>query len=123
MKPKLICLIFSITTLFGSGGYDHGTSAGKANWDISFTWNPFNYFEQGQTYAILGYGLTKRIDVHTYFSYPKDGKSNYYGGLFYQFLNTKRLDLATAVGIRAFTMDTKTNLFFPSEHGVRSYYF
>ena len=36
-----------------SGGYDQGTSAGKGNWDISLTWNAFNYFEQGQSVVLV----------------------------------------------------------------------
>ena len=74
MKLKLISLIISFSIILGAGGYDHGTAAGKGNWDISLTWNLFNYFEQGQSYAILGYGLTEKIDIHAYYSsIKKDG--------------------------------------------------
>ena len=96
-----------------SGGYDHGTSAGKGNWDISLTWNPFNYFEQGQSYMVLGYGLTKRLDIHGYYSAIHNGSDNYYGGLSYQFLNTPFLDLSTAVGMRAYTDNSNIHLFLP----------
>ena len=96
-----------------SGGYDHGTSAGKGNWDISLTWNPFNYFAQGQSYVVLGYGLAKRLDIHGYYSATHNGGDNYYGGLSYQFLNTRFLDLSTAVGMRAYTDNSNLHLFLP----------
>jgi len=96
-----------------SGGYDHGTAAGKGNWDISLTWNPFNYFEQGQSYVVLGYGLTKRLDIHGYYSLMSNGSDNYYGGLSYQFLDTPFLDLSTAVGMRAYTDNRDLHLFMP----------
>ena len=79
-KTKLLSFLLPIF-LMASGGYDHGTSAGKGNWDISLTWNPFNYFEQGQSYVVLGYGLTKRLDIHGYYSATHNGGDNYYGGL------------------------------------------
>ena len=107
MKLKLIYLLISFSTIFATGGYDHGTSAGKGNLDLSLTWNPFNYFEQGQSYAVIGYGLTDRLDIHAYYSYMKELKnSNYYGGLFYQLLNSKYFDLSTAIGMRAFKDNT-----------------
>ena len=96
-----------------SGGYDHGTAAGKGNWNISLTWNPFNYFEHGQSYMVLGYGLTKRLDIHGYYSAIHNGSDNYYGGLSYQFLNTPFLDLSTAVGMRAYTDNSVLHLFLP----------
>jgi len=96
-----------------SGGYDHGTSAKKGNWDISLTWNPFNYFEQGQSYAVLGYGLTNRLDIHGYYSYIHSGNGNYYGGFSYQFYKSKHLDLSTAIGVRKYTNETTTHLFLP----------
>ncbi|MBT5775905.1 MAG: hypothetical protein HOH90_00915, partial [Candidatus Marinimicrobia bacterium] len=111
-KTKLLTLLLPIL-LMASGGYDHGTSAGKGNWDISLTWNPFNYFEQGQSYIVLGYGLTKRLDIHGYYSATHNGGNNYYGGLSYQFLNTPFLDLSTAVGMRAYTDNSNIHLFFP----------
>ena len=96
-----------------SGGYDHGTSAGRGNWDISLTWNPFNYFEQGQSYMVLGYGLTKRLDIHGYYSATHNSSDNYYGGLSYQFLNVPFLDLSTAVGLRAYADNRNLHLFLP----------
>ena len=113
MNTKLINLILFTTTVFGSGGYDHGTSAGKGNLDLSLTWNLFNYFDQGQSYAILGYGLTKRMDIQAYYSSTKEDDNNYYSGLFYQFLDTKRLDLATAIGVRAYSKNSDIHFFFP----------
>ena len=111
-KTKLLFLFLPIA-LMASGGYDHGTSAGKGNWDISLTWNPFNYFEQGQSYMVLGYGLTKRLDIHGYYSGTHKSGNNYYGGLSYQFLDTPFLDLSTAVGIRAYTDNSNIHLFLP----------
>ena len=96
-----------------SGGYDHGTSAGKGNLDVSLTWNLFNYFEQGQSYVVLGYGLTKRLDIHGYYSATHNGGDNYYGGLSYQFLDTPFLDLSTPVGMRSYTDNRKMHLFLP----------
>ena len=112
MKRKLIKLIILSTTLLASGGYDSGTSAGKGNWDISLTWNPFNFFEQGQSYAILGYGLTEKIDLHAYYSSSDKSNNNYYAGVFYQFINSKTFDIATAIGIRGYSESSKIHLFF-----------
>ena len=119
MNPKLITMTLFISIIFGSGGYDHGTSAGKGNWDISLTWNPFNYFEQGQSYVVLGYGLTKRLDIHGYYSATHNGGNNYYGGFSYQFLNTPFLDLSTAVGMRAYTDNSNMHLFLPQQNLLR----
>ncbi len=110
---KLIPLFLFFANLFASGGYDHGTAAGKGNWDISLTWNPFNYFEQGQSYAVLGYGLTDRLDIHGYYSYTHRGNDNYYGGFSYQFYKSKRVDLSTAIGMRKYRHESTTHLFFP----------
>ena len=110
-KRTKLFLLFLPIVLMASGGYDHGTSAGKGNWDVSLTWNPFNYFEQGQSYVVLGYGLTKQLDIHGYYSTTHNGGDNYYGGLSYQFLNTPFLDLSTAVGMRAYTDNSKIHLF------------
>jgi len=109
---KLLSLLLPIF-LMASGGYDHGTSAGKGNWDISLTWNPFNYFEQGQSYVVLGYGLTKRLDIHGYYSSTNIGGDNYYGGFYYQFLDTPSLDLSTAIGMRAYRYNSELHLFLP----------
>ena len=111
-KTKLLTLLLPIL-LMASGGYDHGTSAGKGNWDISLTWNPFNYFEQGQSYAIFGYGLTNRLDIHGYYSYTHKGNDNYYGGFSYQFYKSKRIDLSTAIGVRKYRKESTTHIFLP----------
>ena len=111
-KTKLLPLFLPIL-LIASGGFDHGTAAGKGNWDISLTWNPFNYFDQGQSYAVLGYGLTNRLDIHGYYSYTHIGNNNYYGGFSYQFYKSKRLDLSTAIGIRKYRNEKTTHLFLP----------
>jgi len=110
---KLIALFLYFAILMASGGYDHGTSAGKGNWDISLTWNPFNYFEQGQSYAIFGYGLTNRLDIHGYYSYTHKGNDNYYGGFSYQFYKSNRIDLSTAIGIRKYRNEPTTHIFLP----------
>ena len=113
IRKKLIYLYLFFSIVFASGGYDHGTAAGKGNWDISLTWNPFNYFDQGQSYAVLGYGLTHRLDIHGYYSYTHIGNNNYYGGFSYQFYKSKRLDLSTAIGIRKYRNEKTTHLFLP----------
>ena len=113
MKSKVIYIITSLSIIFASGGYDHGTSAGKGIIDISITLNPFNYFKQGQTYAIIGYGLTDRIDIHGYYSYIHSGADNYYGGVFYQFFDGKYLDLSTAIGVRFITGIADKHIFSP----------
>jgi hypothetical protein len=115
MNSKLINIILFSTFLFASesGGFDHGSSAGKGNWDISLTWNPFNYFEQGQSYVVLGHGLTHKLDIHGYYSATHNGGDNYYGGFSYQFYRTNRLDLSTAIGIRKYVNETNTHLFLP----------
>ena len=111
-KTKLLFLFLPIV-LMASGGYDHGTSAGKGNWDISLTWNPFNYFEQGQSYVILGYGLTNRFDIHGYYSHVSRGNDNYYVGFLYQFYRSKFIDLSTAIGVRKYRKVKTTHLFIP----------
>jgi len=110
---KLISLILIFTVLFASGGYDHGTSAGKGNWDISLTWNPFNHFEQGQSYGVFGHGLTERLDIHGYYSYTHKANDNYYGGFSYQFYKSNRIDLSTAIGIRKYRNEATTHIFLP----------
>ena len=110
---KLIPIFLFFAILFASGGYDHGTSAGKGNWDISLTWNPFNYFEQGQSYAVFGYGLTERLDIHGYYSYTHKGNDNYYGGFSYQFYKSNRIDLSTAIGVRKYQNEPTIHIFSP----------
>jgi len=112
-RAILISLIFSISITFASGAYDHGTAAGKGNIDISLTWNPFNYFKQGQSYAIFGYGISDRFDFHGYYSRFYNGDNNYYYGLFYQLYQSRRLDLSTAIGFRKYNNQNTTHLFIP----------
>ena len=113
MKRYFIILSLALVPLFPSGGYDHGTSTGKSLLELDFTWNPFNYFEQGQSYVVLGYGLTDRLDIHGYYSIHTEGFHTYYAGLFYQFLRSEKVDLATAVGMRINRKNKKRDLFLP----------
>ncbi len=112
MRIITIVLIWGIT-LWGGSGYDHGTAAGKGNLDISLTWNPLDYFENGQSYVVLGYGITDKIDIHGYYSRPVNNNDNYYAGLFYQFYESNRIDLATAIGLRKYINDDKQHIFIP----------
>jgi hypothetical protein len=113
VKQYLIILSLAIVPLFPSGGYDHGTSTGKGLLELDFTWNPFNIFEQGQSYVVLGYGLTNRLDIHGYYSIHTEGFHSYYAGLFYQFLRSEKVDLATAVGMRINRENKNSDLFLP----------
>ena len=114
MNRLIIILVFGIVIpLFGSGGYDHGTSTGKGQLELDFTWNPFDIIEFGQSYIVIGLGLTDHLDIHGYYSRQTDNQDNYYYGLFYQFVDTKYLDLATAVGRRHYTISETNDLFFP----------
>ena len=112
-KNVIIIILILVIPLFSSGGYDHGTSTGKGQLELNFTWNPFNLIEFGQTYIVFGYGLTNRLDIHGYYSKHTDHQDNYYYGLFYQFVDTKYLDLATAIGRRQYTVSNIKDLFFP----------
>ena len=105
-----ICLSNS---LYASGGYDNGTSIGKGNLGIDLTWNPFNYWDDGQSYTVISYGIAKKLDFHGYYSIPAKGPANYYIGGFYQFFNNSYLDLATAVGIRSYVSKSEKHIFFP----------
>ncbi len=113
MKKFLIILSLAVVPLYPSGGYDHGTSTGKGLLELDFTWNPFNIFEQGQSYVVLGYGLTDRLDIHGYYSIHTEGFHTYYAGLFFQFLRSEKIDLATAVGRRINRENKNSDLFFP----------
>ena len=114
IKKIILIIIFVLPSLtFASGGYDNGTATGKGKFRLDVTWNPFNQFDFGQTYAVISYGITNRLDVLGYISDHAGTYGTWYGGIFYQFLDTKRLDLATAVGIRRrFNMDW-THVFLP----------
>ena len=113
MKQFFIILSLAVVPLYPSGGYDHGTSTGKGLLELDFTWNPFNIFEQGQSYVVLGYGLTDRLDIHGYYSIHTEGFHTYYAGLFFQFLRSEKIDLATAVGMRINRENKNTDLFLP----------
>ena len=113
MKKFFIIFSLAAVPLFPSGGYDHGTATGKGLLELDFTWNPFNMFEQGQSYVVFGYGLAKRIDVHGYYSVHTEGFHTYYAGLFFQFLKSDKVDLATAVGTRINRKNKNSDLFFP----------
>ena len=90
---------FSPSIVIASGGYDNGTATGKGRLGLDLTWNPFNYFPEGQSYIVASYGFSEKFDIHGYYSIPASGSDNYYLGLFYQFHKNKYLDLATAIGI------------------------
>jgi hypothetical protein len=113
VKQYLIILSLAVVPLFPSGGYDHGTSTGKGLLELDFTWNPFNIFEQGQSYVVLGYGFTERLDIHGYYSIHTEGFHTYYTGLFFQFLRSEKIDLATAVGMRINRENKNSDLFLP----------
>ena len=113
MKRYLIIFSLAAVPLFPSGGYDHGTATGKGLLELDFTWNPFNIFEQGQSYVVLGYGLTNRLDIHGYYSIHTEGFHTYYAGLFYQFLRSDKIDLATAAGMRINRENKNSDLFLP----------
>ncbi len=112
-KSVIIIILISITPILSSGGYDHGTSTGKGQLELDFTWNPLDLIEFGQTYIVIGYGLTNRLDIHGYYAHQTDKQDNYYYGIFYQFVDIKYLDLATAIGIRQYTISNTKDLFFP----------
>ncbi len=99
--------------LIASGAYDNGTATGKGKLSLDLTWNPFNYFQEGQSYIVLGYGISNKLDVHGYYSKPAKGSSNYYIGLYYQFFDNKLLDLSSAIGIRNYIPSSTTHLFAP----------
>ena len=109
----LITLFCNISIIDASGGYTNGSAAGKGNLDIDLTWNPFNYIKNGQTYAVVSFGLTKTFDIHGYYSIPTNGPENYYLGIFHQFYKNKFLSLATAVGFRKYNNSSEMHLFSP----------
>jgi len=114
MKIKiLLATLILCSAVNASGGFDNGTSTGKGKFQLDLTWNPWNKFDFGQSYAVISYGLTSKFDIHSYISYHADSNITFYGGLFYQFLDRKKLHLATAIGVRK-NMDYDWNhLFLP----------
>ena len=113
MKYRFILIILNFSILLASGGFDNGTSTGKGKFKLDLTWNPFNKISFGQSYAVLSYGLTSKLDIHSYFANHTSGFNTWYAGIFYQFYDSERLDLATAVGIRRRTDQDWTHVFFP----------
>ena len=115
LLPILILYLF-VCPLFSSGAYDNGTSTGKGKLQIDLTWNPFNYFKNGQSYVVLGYGLTNKLDLHGYYSDHgnyNNGVNSYYYGIFYQIHGSKHLDLSTAIGKRKMADLDYNHIFFP----------
>ena len=109
-------IIILFNTAFPSGAFDHGTSTGKNKIQIDLTWNPFNYFEYGQNYVVISYGITDKLDFHAYYvdhGNYNNGVDSYYFGLFYQFIDSKYLDLASAIGRRKMKNLTYYHIFFP----------
>lgn len=107
----LIFIILILTNSYSSGGYDHGSPTGKGNLQIDLTWNPFDIIEYGQSYIVLSYGITNKIDFHTYFSRESDGTEQLYYGLMTTFFQNKHLDLSTAIGKR--DRLEESHFFFP----------
>ena len=68
---------FLSTIAIASGGYDNGTATGKGKLGLDLTWNPFNYFPEGQSYLVLSYGFSDKFDIHGYYSIPASGSDNY----------------------------------------------
>ena len=113
----IIFLSLFISELSSSGAYDHGSSTGKGNFQVDITVNPFNIFEHGQSYVVLSYGITEKFDINGYYADHgnyNNGIDSYYLGLFYQFYNSTRLDLATAIGKRKMLNNNNNkDIFFP----------
>ena len=108
-----VIFYYSTSIVIASGGYDNGTATGKGKLGLDMTWNPFNYFPEGQSYIVASYGFSEKFDLHSYYSVPANGSDNYYLGLFYQFYKNNNLDLATAVGIRQYRPKSSRHLFTP----------
>ena len=116
IRLSIIFFVLFVSMVWASGGYDNGTSTGKGKLQIDLTWNPFNYFEYGQSYIVFGYGITNKLDIHGYYcdhGNYHNGVDSYYYGIFYQFLDSKFLDLATAVGRRKMMDLDYGHFFFP----------
>ena len=116
IRLSIIFFVLFVSMVWASGGYDHGTATGKGKLQLDLTWNPFNIFENGQSYVVFGYGITNRLDIHGYYcdhGNYNNGVDSYYYGLFYQFLDSKYLDLATAFGKRKMMDLDYGHFFFP----------
>ena len=110
---KLISFFLFFSVLFGSGGFDNGTATGRGKFQLDLTWNPFDKIEFGQTYGVISYGITDRFDLHGYISRHAGPYYTWYGGLFYQFYNSNKINLGTAIGIRKRFDESLTHLFSP----------
>ena len=108
-----VIFYYSTSIVIASGGYDNGTATGKGKLGLDLTWNPFNYFPEGQSYIVASYGFSEKFDIHGYYSIPASGSDNYYLGLFYQFHKNKYMDLATAAGVRQYWPKSHRHLFAP----------
>jgi hypothetical protein len=53
------------------------------------------------------------LDIHGYYSIHTEGFHTYYTGLFFQFLRSEKIDLATAVGMRINRENKNSDLFLP----------
>jgi len=104
--------ILLIEQVFASGAYDKGTATGKGRFEFSLTVNPFGIVPYGQNYGILSYGISNKIDIVAYYSKHQNGTKSQYLGAFYQFFNSERLDLATALGFR-YQYSGKLDIFAP----------
>ena len=110
---KILLLICFSSSLFSESGYDHGTSAGKGNFDFAITINPFKKIDYGQSYVIFGYGINDKLDFHGYLSHQESNNYNHYLGLMYQFVDKEYFDLSTAFGIRSYNYQNNKHYFFP----------
>ena len=114
MKSILIYLLFFTSFAMCSGAFDNGTATGKGKFKLDLTINPFNKISFGQTYGVISYGITDRIDIHGYISDHSGNFTTIYGGIFYQFFKSDKIDLATAFGVRSDIEDKEfKHLFFP----------
>ena len=107
-----IFIVIISESVFASGAYDKGTATGKGRFELSLTINPLDLIPYGQNYGILSYGVSNKVDIVAYYSKHNNGtRSQYIGGLF-QFINSKKIDLATAIGIRNID-NQRWDVFFP----------
>lgn len=111
IKNLIYILVFS-SILLGSGAYDNGTATGKGKFGLDLTYNPFNIFKFGQSYAVMSYGITNKFDIHGYISNHNGNYYTYYAGVFYQFYKSNNIDLATSIGFRKEVAKKKLTFFF-----------
>ena len=58
-----VIFYYSTSIVIASGGYDNGTATGKGKLGLDLTWNPFNYFPDGQSYIVASYGFSEKFDM------------------------------------------------------------